>query len=63
MEDCEQIVNSNIEEPTFEMKNENISLDVVSEGKATVRLSNDDKTFSAFYNPAQVNKLIFIFLI
>jgi hypothetical protein len=28
--------------------------DIVVEGKATVRLSNEDKSFSAFYNPAQV---------
>ena len=34
-------------------KNEVENLDEVTEGKASVRLSNDDKTFSAFYNPAQ----------
>jgi hypothetical protein len=38
----------------FIIKNENLQLDKVTEGKATVRLSNDDNTFSAFYNPAQV---------
>jgi hypothetical protein len=36
------------------IKNEEIKIDIVTEGKATVRQSNDDKTFSAFYNPAQV---------
>ena len=36
------------------LKNEDLQLDIVTEGKATVRLSNDDKSFSAFYNPAQV---------
>jgi hypothetical protein len=55
--------NNNITQETQEiiedipqLKNENIELDIVTEGKATVRLSNDDKSFSAFYNPAQVNK-------
>jgi hypothetical protein len=34
------------------MEKENESL--VTEGKATVYCENDQKTFSAFYNPAQV---------
>ncbi len=38
-----------------------IQHDYVTEGKATVRLSNDDKSFSAFYNPAQVIKFIICF--
>ena len=37
-----------------QVMNDGIELDMVTEGKATVRLSNDDKSFSAFYNPAQV---------
>lgn len=36
------------------LKNENVRLDVVTEGKASVKLSNQDNTFSAFYNPSQV---------
>jgi hypothetical protein len=32
-----------------------IKLDEVTEGKVTVFLSNEAKTFSAFYNPAQVS--------
>jgi hypothetical protein len=43
-----------------QLKNENIEIDIVTEGKATVRLSNDDKSFSAFYNPAQVSKKAYI---
>lgn len=39
--------------------NEEQKLEFVQEGKANVRLCNDDGTFSAFYNPAQV--LIFLF--
>lgn len=39
-------------------KIENLTVDnelkEVTEGKATVRLANEDKSFSAFYNPAQV---------
>ena len=30
-------------------------IDLVSEGKVTVFLQNDENTFSAFYNPAQVD--------
>ena len=38
-----------------ETKMEKINDDesIVQEGKAVVRLSNEDKTYSAFYNPAQ----------
>lgn len=39
---------------TDNLKNENLNIDIVTEGKATVKLSNEDKSFSAFYNPAQV---------
>ena len=39
----------------FENLNKNINIDEVTEGKASVYLSNKDKTFSAFYNPAQVS--------
>ena len=35
-------------------QNINVSKDFISEGKVTIRLCNDDKSFSAFYNPAQV---------
>ena len=40
-------------------QNQNTSKDFISEGKVTIRLCNDDKSFSAFYNPAQV-KLKFL---
>jgi hypothetical protein len=52
------ITNNSLElkEDLPQLKNENIEIDIVTEGKATVRLSNDDKSFSAFYNPAQVSK-------
>jgi hypothetical protein len=36
------------------LENKDIKLDEVTEGKVTVFLSNEDRTFSAFYNPAQV---------
>lgn len=33
---------------------EKIKIDKVTEGKVTVFLRNEENTFSAFYNPAQV---------
>lgn len=54
MEDSKEIISNENVISSPELNNQNISLDIVTEGKATVRLSNDDKTFSAFYNPAQV---------
>ena len=46
----------------FILKNVNEKREFVTEGKATVKLSNQDQTFSAFYNPAQVffTKIIYI---
>jgi hypothetical protein len=35
-------------------KDEKIKTNKVTEGKATVHLTNDQNTFQAFYNPAQV---------
>jgi hypothetical protein len=32
---------------------ESKKIEEISEGKVTIRLCNKDKTFSAFYNPAQ----------
>jgi hypothetical protein len=52
MESDQEMIPVNIENEI--LKNEDLPLDIVTEGKATVRLSNDDKSFSAFYNPAQV---------
>jgi hypothetical protein len=43
-----------MEKDDMESLNKNINIDEVKEGKSTVLLSNKDKTFSAFYNPAQV---------
>ena len=43
-----------MEKDDFEKLNKNINIDEVNEGKSSVLLSNADKTFSAFYNPAQV---------
>ena len=39
------------------INNTNLELDIVTEGKARIRLNNDDRTFSSFYNPAQVKYL------
>jgi hypothetical protein len=52
-------VNSEIENKN-NLSNEQ---DVVIEGKARVKLSNEDKSFSAFYNPAQVRKKNFIYFL
>jgi hypothetical protein len=47
-----------LEEETIEkLENKEVKLDEVTEGKVTVYLSNEDKSFSAFYNPAQVTSL------
>jgi hypothetical protein len=43
-----------MEKDDFQSLNKNINIDLVNEGKSSVLLSNADKTFSAFYNPAQV---------
>ena len=37
-----------------EINNEIINQNTITEGKASVYLENKEKTFSAFYNPAQV---------
>lgn len=39
---------------TKDVNNETIQVEIITEGKATIRLCNDDKSFFAFYNPAQV---------
>ena len=41
------------EEKKLENKKEEEAKEEITEGKATIRLCNKDKTFSAFYNPAQ----------
>lgn len=43
-----------IEEINVKLNNENVKIDTVLEGKADINLSNEDGSFSAFYNPAQV---------
>jgi tRNA (guanine26-N2/guanine27-N2)-dimethyltransferase len=47
-----------IEIVTDKLENKELKVDEVTEGKVTVFLSNEDKSFSAFYNPAQVNVII-----
>ena len=41
------------EEKKLEKKKDEEAKEEITEGKATIRLCNKDKTFSAFYNPAQ----------
>ena len=48
-----QKIESNAESNII-FKDEKIKVDKVTEGKATVFLKNEENTFSAFYNPAQV---------
>jgi hypothetical protein len=46
--------NENNIENIRSIEDSNVEMEEVTEGKATVRLANEDKSFSAFYNPAQV---------
>jgi hypothetical protein len=50
-------IKSNKASADNEFKDEHLELDEVTEGKTTVKLINEEKTFRAFYNPAQVNNL------
>ena len=47
-------------ESVDKLENKEVKLDEVTEGKVTVFLSNEDKSFSAFYNPAQVDFIFYI---
>lgn len=49
-----EIQNNSIIDINLPITNVNEKREFVTEGKATVKLSNEDNTFSAFYNPAQV---------
>lgn len=40
-------------DPSIKLENKEVKLKEVSEGKVTIRQTNDDGTFSPFYNPAQ----------
>ena len=52
-------IDSNIETNLI-FKDDKIKVEKVTEGKATVFLKNEENTFSAFYNPAQVYLYIII---
>ena len=47
------VESSEVNNTLNDLKNEELKLEFVTEGKANVKLSNEDKSFSAFYNPAQ----------